>query len=181
MKVSARSRCTGVRSEGSLSSKLLMCSNGSPEGEGDGSKADASRVAAATEDAWQSVPLACAIAGGGTGGSDGAESPNREEAHQASLSMLNESERSQPEPERHWTGSAVLNNEFAKSLAALGELLRTRATSRLCESLNRVLAAMSPGPRLWGSIAQSPGGRGKPSSSIRMGTLASCLAGIVQF
>ena len=145
----------------------------------DRSKADASRVAAATEDAWQSVPSAGAIAGGGTGGPDGSESPNKEEAHQASLSVPNESERSQPEPERHWTGSAVLNN--AKSLAALGELLRTRATSRLCESLSRVLAAMSPGPRLWGSIAQSPGGRGKPSSSIRMGTLASCLAGIVQF
>ena len=79
---------SGVRSEGSLSSKLLMCSKESPEGEGDGSKADASRVAAATEDAWQSDPSACAIAGGRTGSPDGAESPNREEAHQASLLSL---------------------------------------------------------------------------------------------
>ena len=68
-----------------------MCSKGSPEGEGDGSKADASRVAAETEDAWQSVPSAGAIAGGGSGGPDGSESP-REEAHQASLSVPNESE-----------------------------------------------------------------------------------------
>ena len=91
-----------------------MCSKESAEGGSEGSKADASRVAAATEDAWQSAPSAGAITGDGAGGPDGSEAL-REEAHQASLSIPNEPERSQPGPERHWTGSAVLNNEFAES------------------------------------------------------------------
>jgi len=39
---------------------------------------------------------------------------------------------------------------------------------------------MTLGPKPCGSMAQSYGGRGRPSSSIRTGTLASCLAGTMQ-
>jgi len=109
-----------------------------------------------------------------------ADSSNNKESQQALPSAESESEASQPVPERHWTGSAMLNNEFAHSVLGLSELSKTRATSRLCESLNRVRAAITPGPKPCGSMAQSPGGRGIPSSFIRTGTLASCLAGMVQ-
>ena len=60
------------------------------------------------------------------------------------------------------------------------ELFKMQTTSWVCESLNRVYVAMTPGSKPWGSIAQSHGGEGTPSSTSLTGTLASCLADMTQ-
>jgi len=105
---------------------------------------------------------------------------NNWEAQKGLLLSVDMLAGSQSVSDKHWTGSAMLRNELADKVLSRIELFRTRATSKGCVSLNSVRAVMTLGPKPWGSMAQSYGGRGRPSSSIRTGMLASCLAGTIQ-
>jgi len=107
-------------------------------------------------------------------------SPNNWEAQKGLLLSVDMLVGSQSVSDKHCTGSAMLKNELADKVLSCIELFRTRATSNGCMSLNKVQAVMMLGPEPWGSMAQSYDGRGRPSSSIRTGTLASCLAGTIQ-
>ena len=118
----------------------------SEEGENE-PEALASAAVEETEEARRTVPSAGTGFGDELGGAGNEGSVNNWDAQKGLLPSVDMLVELQSVLDKHRTGSAMLRNELADKVLSCVELFRTRATSTVCVSLNKVRAVMTLGPK----------------------------------